>query len=132
MSIYSEELNEYKTSIQNIIQSIEEKIVINNKSYYQKNKDNLINKFEAIISLMIDSIKKKDLEIKNLNDQNEILLYYKKANERKNNLVKYFNLNDEENNRTYFPIKRRRIATNFVQQKNKVQNKKINDISSNY
>jgi hypothetical protein len=76
LTLYSKEINEYKIVIKNMVKKIAEKININIISRNDKIKNDLKNKLESVILLVIDNIDNKNMEIKNLNEQKEILLNY--------------------------------------------------------
>ena len=91
LTLYSKELNDYKVLIKNIIKKIGEQININIISTYDKIKDDLKNKLESVILLVIDNINNKNIEIKNLNEQKEILLNSIKTNNLKKDLIDFLN-----------------------------------------
>ena len=103
LTLYAKELNEYKSNIKNVIKKIGENIDINICSNYEKLNSDMKNKLESVILLVIDNLNNKNIEIKNLNEQKEILLNNIKTNNLKKNLVEFLNnkssMNNEENNK---------------------------------
>ena len=100
LTLYSKEVNDYKNIIKNTIKRVSEKININICSNSEKNKVDLKNKLESIVSLALDNINNKNVEINNLNEQKEILLNNIKTNSLKKDLVEFLkaktNINSEE------------------------------------
>ena len=100
LTLYSKEVNDYKNIIKNTIKRVSEKININICSNSEKNKVDLKNKLESIVSLALDNINNKNVEINNLNEQKEILLNNIKTNTLKKDLVEFLkaktNINSEE------------------------------------
>ena len=134
LSVYAKELNEYKITLKNVIKKIKENIDINICSNYEKDKPDLKNKLESVILLVIDKINNKDVEIKNLNEQKEILLTNIKTNNLKKNLVEFLNaktsLNNEENISKDISDKIKRIREGY-QSKN-YENKSQKNMLLNY
>ena len=91
LTLYSKELNDYKVLIKNIIKKIGEQININIISTYDKIKDDLKNKLESVILLVIDNINNKNNELKNLKEEKEILLNNIKTNNLKKDLIDFLN-----------------------------------------
>ena len=91
LTLYSKEINDYKIVIKNTVKKIAEKININIISPNDKIKDDLKNKLESVILLVIDNINNKNIEIKNLNEQKEILLNSIKTNNLKKDLIDFLN-----------------------------------------
>ena len=91
LTLYSKEINDYKIVIKNSVKKIGEKININIISSNDKIKDDLKNKLESVILLVIDNINNKNIEIKNLNEQKEILLNNIKTNNLKKDLIDFLN-----------------------------------------
>ena len=91
LTLYSKEINDYKIVIKNTVKKIAEKININIISTNDKIKDDLKNKLESVILLVIDNINNKNIEIKNLNEQKEILLNSIKTNNLKKDLIDFLN-----------------------------------------
>ena len=100
LTLYSKEVNDYKNIIKNTIKRVSEKININICSNSEKNKVDLKNKLESIVSLALDNINNKNVEINYLNEQKEILLNNIKTNTLKKDLVEFLkaktNINSEE------------------------------------
>ena len=101
LTLFSKEINEYKTSIKNMIKKIEENINTNICYNYNKDKGDIKNKLESVIIYVIDNINNKNMEIKNLNEQKEILLNNIKCNNFKKDLMEFLNaksnMDKEEN-----------------------------------
>ena len=98
LTLFSKELNEYKNIIKNMIKKIGDKININIALNNEKNRDDLKHKLESVILLAIDNIYNKNVEIKNLNEQKEILLNNIKTNNLKKDLVDFLKARTNINN----------------------------------
>ena len=91
LTLYSKEINDYRIVIKNMVKKISEKININTISGNDKIKSDIKNKLESVILLVIDNIDNKNMEIKNLKEQKEILLNNIKTINLKKDLIDFLN-----------------------------------------
>ena len=91
LTLYSKEINDYRIVIKNMVKKISEKININTISVNDKIKSDIKNKLESVILLVIDNIDNKNMEIKNLKEQKEILLNNIKTINLKKDLIDFLN-----------------------------------------
>ena len=91
LTLYSKEINDYRIVIKNMVKKISEKININIISGNDKIKNDIKNKLESVILLVIDNIDNKNMEIKNLKEQKEILLNNIKTINLKKDLIDFLN-----------------------------------------
>ena len=91
LTLYSKEINDYRIVIKNMVKKISEKININIISGNDKIKSDIKNKLESVILLVIDNIDNKNIEIKNLKEQKEILLNNIKTINLKKDLIDFLN-----------------------------------------
>ena len=135
LTLFSKELNEYKNIIKNMIKKIGDKININIALNNEKNRDDLKHKLESVILLAIDNIYNKNVEIKNLNEQKEILLNNIKTNNLKKDLVDFLkartNINNGEIDKRDLSDKIKKIREGY-QTKNYENKSQKRDMLLNY
>ena len=135
---YEEELNDYKNAIKNNIKIIGEHININANDF--RGKTTLKNKLNLVIQLIVDNFTKKNVEIKQLNDEKELLLKNISINNLKQNLVEILNsknnLNRSQGNINCFStINKLRTKESVISKKSIGKNKSnelIKDINFSF
>ena len=130
LTLYSKEINDYKNMIKSCLKKIGENINIKTDS----NSD-LKNKLESAVVLFIDNMNYKNEEIKNLNEQKEILLNNIKTNSLKKDLIEFLNAKTNKNSND---IDRNDLSEKISKIREGYQNKNFNfksqkrQIPSNY